>query len=63
MTDLSSSRRPADPRTRLRGTEHPSSGLLVEVADTAWGLDVLPGHTAARAVGVVLAAPARGGRR
>jgi hypothetical protein len=77
MTDLSSSRRHADPRTGLRGTERPSSGLLVEVDHTAWGwfrlflgvlvlvcgFDMLSGHPAARAVGVVLAVLARGGRR
>jgi len=37
MTDLSSSRRNADPCTGLRGTEHASSGLLVGGDDTAWG--------------------------
>jgi hypothetical protein len=77
MTDLSSSRRHADPRTGVRGTEHRSSGLLVEVDYTAWGwfhlflgvlvlvcgLDMLSGNPAAREVGVVLAVPARGGRR
>ena len=69
MTGLSSSRRHADPCTGLGGTERPSSGLLVEADDTAWGwfhlflgvlvpvcgFDVHSGHPAARAVGVVLA--------
>jgi hypothetical protein len=77
MTDPSSSRRHADPRTGLRGTERPSSGLLVTVDHTAWGwfqlflgvlvlvcgFDMRSGHPAARAVDVVLAVPTRGGRR
>ena len=59
MTDPNASPRSADPRTGLRGTEHPASGPLVEVL----GLDMLSDNPAARAVGVVLAVPARGSRR
>ena len=61
MTDPHASPRSADPRTGLGGTAHPASGPVVEVL--VCGLDMLSDNPAARAVGVVLAVPARGGRR